>query len=346
MTGKPQICTHRGCTDKTVARRLCKRHYQAAWYAGKLGQHKKQPPRNKDPKICPPEHRHADALTCYNLHQCRCTPCIEHRAATDERRRKDLAYGRYDSGLVDATPVREHILALCEFGIGYKRIAQLSGVGATPVRSLIWGRQDPGPRYGEIPKRVTREKSERILAVHMTIENLAGGAKVSARGTHRRIQALAVRGWSLHKIAMRLRMTSGNFWSLQQRDQVMADTHRRMAEIYEELWNQEPPHHEWHSKAAYTRALNFAARRGWLPPLAWDDIDNDPEPDATTDCSSSDTAEAFLEDVEFLLDAGESPEQVSIILGRKPGTIAALADRHDRLDLARHFWSTKKQAAA
>jgi len=31
MTGKPQVCTHRGCTDKTVARRLCKRHYQAAW---------------------------------------------------------------------------------------------------------------------------------------------------------------------------------------------------------------------------------------------------------------------------------------------------------------------------
>ena len=63
MTGKPQVCTHRGCTDKTVARRLCKRHYQAAWYAGKLGQHKKQPPRKKDPKICPPEHRHAGGIT-------------------------------------------------------------------------------------------------------------------------------------------------------------------------------------------------------------------------------------------------------------------------------------------
>lgn len=346
MTGKPQICTHRGCTDKPVARRLCKRHYQAAWKAGKLGQHVKQPPRKKDPKICPPEHRHAAALTCYNLHQCRCTPCIEHRAETDERRKKDRAYGRYDSGLVDATPVREHILALCEFGIGYKRIAQLSGVGITPVRSLIWGRQDPGPRYGELPKRVTREKAERILAVQMTFENLAGGAKVSATGTHRRIQALAARGWSLRKISARLNITEGNFWALQQRDQVTADTHRRMAAIYEELWDQEPPHDEWHSRAAYTRALNFAGRRGWLPPLAWDDIDTDPDPEPSTDAPQTTGADAFLEDVEFLLEAGEASEQIAIILGRKPGAIAKLAERHDRLDLARHFWSTKRQDAA
>jgi hypothetical protein len=263
-----------------------------------------------------------------------------------ERRKKDKAYGRYDSGLVDATPVREHILALCEFGIGYKRIAQLSGVGVTPVRSLIWGRQDPGPRYGEIPKRVTREKAEKILAVQMAAENLAGGAKVSAMGTHRRIQALAARGWSLRKISARLNITEGNFWALQQRDQVTADTHRRMAAIYEELWDQEPPHDEWHSKAAYTRALNFAARRGWLPPLAWDDIDTDPDPESSTDESQMTEAEAFLEDVEFLLDAGEASEQVAIILGRKPGAIAKLAERYDRLDLARHFWSTKRQAAA
>jgi len=119
-----------------------------------------------------------------------------------------------------------------------------------------------------------------------------------------------------------------------------------MAAIYEELWDQEPPHDEWHSKAAYTRALNFAGRRGWLPPLAWDDIDTDPDPEPSTDAPQTTGADAFLEDVEFLLEAGEASEQIAIILGRKPGAIAKLAERHDRLDLARHFWSTKRQAAA
>ncbi|GGH34063.1 hypothetical protein [Microbacterium album] len=278
MSAGPRVCTHAGCEARSVARRLCRAHYQAAWKAGTLGQHQKLPPRVKDPKICPPEHKHAASLVCYNLHQCRCTPCSEHRAETDQRRAKLKAYGRFDTGLVDAEPVREHLLMLGEFGIGYKRVARLSGVGVTPVRNIIWGRQDPGPRKGEIPKRIKRENAERILAVKPDLSALAAGAKIPARGTHRRLQALVAIGWSQSKLAIRLGIEPSNFTSVMKRTQVTVALHRKVAALFDELWSTLPPRDSWRDKIAYSRSLRFAKGRRWLPPLAWDDIDNDIEP--------------------------------------------------------------------
>jgi hypothetical protein len=273
-------CTHPDCGKPAVARRLCRPHYQAAWKAGELGQHVKLPPRRRNRVICPPEHKHAESLVCYNLHQCRCEPCIEHRAATHERRAKLKAYGRYDTGLVDAEPVREHLLMLGEFGLGYKRVARLAGVGITPVRNVIWGRQDPGPRKGEIPKRIKRENAEKILAVTPDMSLLAPGRHIPSRGTHRRLQALVARGWSQSKLATMLGVDRGNFGVMMRRDHVTVGFHRRVADLYEQLWDRVPPHDAWRDSIAYSRTLNYAQQHRWLPPLAWDDIDNDPEPPA------------------------------------------------------------------
>lgn len=344
MTGKPQVCTVADCTAKPTARRMCHKHYQAAWKAGDLDQHVKLPPRPKKRTRCPKDHKHADASTCFIQHQCRCTPCVDAHNARERNRTKQKAYGRFDSGLVDATPVREHILALSEYGIGYRRVAELAGVGVTGVRTLVWGRQDPGPRFGEIPKRVTREKAEKILTVEAKVENLGARQPVPALGAHRRIQALVTRGWSLSKIARRLDMNISNFWKVVRSDRIGAGLHLRVAALYEELWDQTPPHDEWHDAAAYTRTLNYAKRKGWLPPLAWDDIDTDPQPEIVKEGRA--TADEVLDDVAFLLDAGESPEQVAVIVGRKVGTLAKLAERNGRRDIANMFGSLERRVAA
>ena len=280
MSGKrgPLICRADGCDRRSVARRLCSGHYQQAWKAGELGAHSKLPPRVRDPKVCPPDHRHAASGTCYVHHQCRCAPCSEARAARDLARRKLQAYGRYESGLVDVGPVREHLVMLAEAGMGYKRVAEVAGLGITPVRNIIWGRQDAGPRKGEMLKRVKRETAEAILAVKPDIESLAEGAKVSSRGTHRRIQALVARGWSQSKLAEMLGINRGNFGTMMQRDQVFARTHRQVAALFDELWDVEPPREEWRDRIAYSRAIHYARARRWLSPLAWDDIDTDEEP--------------------------------------------------------------------
>jgi predicted transcriptional regulator len=198
-------------------------------------------------------------------------------------RRKLQAYGRYESGLVDVAPVREHMVMLAEAGMGYKRVAEVAGLGVTPVRNIIWGRQDAGPRKGEMQKRVKRETAEAILAVQPDIDSLAEGAKVSARGTHRRLQALVARGWSQSKLAERLGVERGNFGTMMQREQVFARTHRAVAALFDELWDVEPPRDEWRDKIAYSRAVHYAQARRWLSPLAWDDIDTDEEPPVVGD---------------------------------------------------------------
>lgn len=283
MTGKPQVCTADGCDRKPVARRLCRAHYQEAWKAGTLGQHQKLPPRAHNRVLCPPEHKHAGSLVCYTQHQCRCTACSKHRAENDTRVAKLKAYGRYDSGLVDAEPVRQHLLMLIEFGIGYKRVAALSGVGITPVRSIIWGRMDPGPRKGEIPKRIKRENAERILAVKPDLASLAARRPIPSRGAHRRLQALVARGWSLKKLAALIGASPSNMSSLMKRDRVTVATHLAVAAVYDELWDVTPPKDEWRDSIAYSRSLSHAQARRWLPPMAWDDIDNDPEPPVPDD---------------------------------------------------------------
>lgn len=339
MTGKPQTCTHADCTRKPVARRLCPAHYQAAWKAGELTAHAKLPPREKRySHACPGDHRHADRSTCFIQHQCRCAPCVEAHNARERNRKKQKAYGRFDTGLVDVAPVREHVLRLGEFGIGYKRVAQLAGFkSSTPVRTIIWGRQDPGPRFGEMQKRVKRETAEKIFAIQPVIENLAPGQKVPATGAHRRIQALVVTGWSMSKIAQRLCVTPANFSALMRRDTVLVSTWVAARDLFVELWDQEPPRAEWRDKIAFSRAQHYAESRGWMPALAWDDIDNDPEP-ATTDVSEQTKAEQFLEDVEWLIESGEPAEQIAASLGRSVDAIGKLAERHGRLDLARPFY--------
>lgn len=231
--------------------------------------------------VCPDDHKHGTNTTCYVLHKCRCSDCRENRRAREARRRKDIAYGRYDSGLVDAEPVREHVLMLQSFGLGWKRIADLSGIGYTATATLIYGRKGSAsdPRRGEVVKRMGRDKAEKLLAIKPDLSLLADGARVSARGTHRRVQALVARGWSQSRICARLGIERGNFWRvMMQADQVTVRVHKATAALYDELWDQEPPRSEHRDKIAYTRTIKYARKRRWLPPLAWDDIDTDLEP--------------------------------------------------------------------
>lgn len=275
-------CSVDGCGATVVGRKFCRKHYQTAWKAGEFT-NAPLPHRPRNRIVCPPEHKHDGSSTCYIQHQCRCDPCMDHHNAMEANRRKLKAYGRFDTGLVDAAPVREHLMMLGEFGMGYKRVAAIAGIGITPTRNLIWGRQEPGPRYGELQKRVKRETAVALLAVKPEVELLAPGVCIPARGMHRRVQALVARGWSQSKISERLGIERSNFGLMMQRDQVTVRWHLAVAALYEELWDQLPPHEEWRDAIAYSRTLGYAKKRRWLPPLAWDDIENDVEPPVPDD---------------------------------------------------------------
>ncbi|ERG63508.1 hypothetical protein L332_03435 [Agrococcus pavilionensis RW1] len=232
--------------------------------------------------ICPPEHRHAEVGTCYAIHKCRCDDCTEGARVREERRKRLHLYGRFDSGLVDAAPVREHVQMLQASGLGWKRIAELTGVGNTAIASLIYGRKGSNrdPRKGEVLKRVSREKAEKILALQPSFDHLRDGALVPAVGLHRRMQALVCMGYSLKVLGAKLGIDPGDMSSLMRRETVRKSTHLAVVALFDELWDVPAPTSTRRERESATKARKFAEQRRWLPPLAWDDPDTDVEPPA------------------------------------------------------------------
>lgn len=284
MSGQRR-CSEKGCADVVVGRRLCRKHYQAAWKAGtfKTGTRPRRPART----VCPPLHKHGATRVCYVHHHCRCDPCTDANRDQERNRTKLKAYGRYDRGVVPAEPIREHMMALAEFGIGYKQAARLAGLSTTVARTLIWGRQEPGPRYGELQKNIKRENAEKLLAIQPVLANLADGATTPARGTVRRIQTLIACGWSQNRIATELGMLGSNLSTLRLRYEnaarrgrgatvrVNAGTARAVAALYDRLASTTPPAYGHREKISVARARNLGVQHKWPLPMDWAAVDDD-----------------------------------------------------------------------
>lgn len=105
---------------------------------------------------------------------------------------------------------------------------------------------------------------------------------VDGRGVRRRIQALMALGYSAHRIGQRLDVTADAVLNWLDVDRVRKSTLARIDAVYEQLAGRIPPMDTPGNRASAHRTRNLAARRGYLPPLAWDDIDEDesaPQPE-------------------------------------------------------------------
>lgn len=199
---------------------------------------------------------------CY-VAGCRRPECRAANRAYNNHRNRMAAYGRPTTNLVDATPVREHVQALTAAGMGTRAIAEAAGVSRNTLRALLNGRGHRPPT-----RRLHPDTAEAILAVRPVP---AAHALVDAAGTRRRVQALIVLGWSQAKLATRLGMKPTNFGDLLTSQQVTAATARAVAALYDQLWHVAPPEDTHRDRIAASRARRYAADRGWLPPMAWDD---------------------------------------------------------------------------
>lgn len=217
-------------------------------------------------------HQHG-TRTAYVIDKCRCRACTAASTAQMRERNRLVAYGRWDTGRVDATPVREHVRMLMANGIGLKRIVKLTGISSATLGKLLYG----VPSKGIAPReRVNEDTAAKLLALRPDAVGLAEGATVGAVGTHRRVQALACLGYSVSHVAKALAWSPGNFHTVMNRGQVTVKTAKAVRELFEQLWDQPNQADDWHGKAAASRARRSAAARGWAPPMAWDDdeIDN------------------------------------------------------------------------
>lgn len=201
----------------------------------------------------------------YKLDGCRCYPCAAEVSAYNERRNREIAYGTWQPFL-DAETVRQHLLRLRECGIGTRRVAVLANVNRSLVTNILYGK--PGKEPG---LRVRTQNALRILAIEPTIDNVAPSTPIGSTGSHRRIQALVVIGWSQAKLAGRLGITPTNFSTMMRAGQVTAATAAKVRALYNELWDQAPPEQTHRDKIAAARARNAARASGWAPPMAWDD---------------------------------------------------------------------------
>lgn len=214
-------------------------------------------------------HEHG-THAAYVLDRCRCRACRDAASRYERWRGKQRAYGR--EAYVSADRARAHVTALRDAGMGLKTVARVSGVPHGALAKLIYGDRARGM---EPSKRIRPSTEARILAVAATLDNLGQTACVDSTGTHRRLQALVTLGWSQSQLARRIGMDATNLWGVLRRPVVHAETARKVRSLYDELWKIPPPESNQRERIAASRARNYAATRGWKPPLWWDEDEID-----------------------------------------------------------------------
>lgn len=200
----------------------------------------------------------------YKRHGCRCYTCGYANAQYYEARERAIAYGNWQP-YVDAAPVREHLRNLMNAGIGWRRIAELSGASANTIKNLLYGRGTARPAVAE---RIRPETAERILAVQPSTDALCDMTNMDATGFRRRIQALVAVGYPQAYIAQRLNIRQSNLRA--DAKQVTAARHRCVVALYDELSGRSPIELGVSENSA-NRARIYAQRHRWAPPAAWDD---------------------------------------------------------------------------
>lgn len=177
---------------------------------------------------------------------------------------KHYDYDRLANPPVPAAPVAEHIEALHDAGLSYATIGELAGV---PSKTVLEIRRN---------RTVRPLTAERLLGVPLPDHPwrvAPDAALVSPLGSRRRVQALLAIGHTQADLDVELghdrRCFRVHVLLNADTPYVRALTARRVAEVYERLHMVEPP-----DTYGARRAKLRAQRRGWAPPMAWDDIDD------------------------------------------------------------------------
>lgn len=211
--------------------------------------------------VCPPEHPHARTHTCYRWHGCRCSSCEARAGATRVR---------HAARLVPAARVLQHLEQLRATGAKRGQIAAAAGVEAQAISAFL--ARPPASTHHGFAAALLAVTPAAALAAPL-------GDRVPARGALRRLQALYALGWSFEAQATRAgvdvvelrRLLAGRRFVRPQLDAAIRRLHR-------DLWSIEPPANSPGRRRAIESRRRRARRLGYLPTLAWDDIDRDDAP--------------------------------------------------------------------
>ncbi|MEU6365715.1 hypothetical protein ABZ876_08160 [Streptomyces sp. NPDC046931] len=208
------------------------------------------------------EAPHHNNTLCVKWYDCKLPDCLDRFNA----RRRAIRAGITEPSrtLVDAEPIRKHILDLQETGLTPTRIARLAGLSHTTITAFLKAQ----PSRGRGRKRYTTpETAAKILAVR----------PLTTAGTMRRIQALVAVGWTIRKIADRAGVSAR--WIVELRPEIVVNvvSAEKIAAAYEQLRELKPQKNGvWPGHAKRSRERARANR--WPTPKYWadhmDDIDD------------------------------------------------------------------------
>ena len=278
--------------------------------------------------------------------KCRCFQCRLQNANRQAERHRKMIYGTYQPYFVDAAPARNHLRKLIESGLEIKTLARKLDVGQTTLRDLLYGRSKSRQKdRPEHKKQIARSVSEKILGVSFqeieTYSRFVDGNKV-----RRRVQALAAIGYNYSFIAKEIGVERHNFYVTLNSTRVHWLTFEAVDRVFKQYENTKRVSDDPRIQGGITRTLRTAKANGWLPPAAYDDIDE--EPIVVQESTEPDHAKLQLliaripVELTFhermwarneLLELSWLPKQIDELLQLKPGSTATYLRRIQRKDL-------------
>lgn len=249
----------------------------------------------------------------YTVGKCRCPECRAASTTYARERYRQQAYGRWKPW-ADADDVRAHLRNLHRH-IAYDTVADLAGVPRRAIWAILYG-QKGKPQ----PTRVRTTTAQKLYAVTADLDRLPGHVRITAVGSSRRLQALAVRGWSSRQVSERMGVPRWQVERLLTDAVIVAvEQARAVRAVTARLFDQDPPQTTRAERHSVSLVRNRAKRNGWVPLAAWDDID---DPDAVPDLGlHTPRSYAVAENAEELERQGLTPEQVAERLGIKRDSI-------------------------
>lgn len=222
-----------------------------------------------------------------------------------------------DRSYIDAAIVRAHLSTVIAAGVKLSTVAHVTGCSKSTIRAIAEGRT----------KGCQQAIALRVLAV--TVEGVLNAtalnprAHVPAIGACRRVRALQSIGHTFDCI----RAIAGcDVSQVVESSSVALSTHQGVVRAYNAL--SMTPGHSQHNRT-------WAARRGWPPPLAWDDDDLD-DPNARPALTPKGRGQ-LVEDIELVAASGAPWDAAAARLGTTRTALDRRLHRLGRHDLAARF---------
>lgn len=270
-------------------------------------------------------HKHGTSLA-YKYDRCRCEPCTNAASTESLARARQKAYGRLvPVEWVDAAPARQRVQNLMADGYPLHAIAGAAGLDLSKITRLVYGL----PSAGAAPTEKLRAADvQAVLQAVLNWRDMPDRTLVPAIGSQRRIRALSRLGWPANMIAQRIGTSQAHLSGIADRKRITAAMARAVAGVYDQLAMTPAP------ESPYTKRLRtYAKKRGWAPPLAWDEHTID-DPAAEPDMGEAVPRHlTVVEDAEHLMTQGVDPWRIHERTGHATAdnlrTALRRADRHD-----------------